>query len=83
MFDETEELRRQRMAELAAHAGSRAELEARYGQVWDTEELARDFTVLGFMAPLVVVIRKADGQKGSLEFQGMPRFYFGFEPHRP
>jgi hypothetical protein len=83
MLDETEELRRKRMAELSANAGPRADLEARYGQVWSTEELSRDFDVLGFMAPYVVVVRKADGQKGSLEFQGHPRFYFSFEPHRP
>ena len=35
------------------------------------------------MAPLVVVRRKSDGVKGSLMFQHSPRFYFGFEPHRP
>ena len=34
--------------------------------------------VIGFMAPLVVVRRKADGVKGSLEFQHQPRFYFNF-----
>jgi hypothetical protein len=34
------------------------------------------------MAPLVVVRRKADGVKGSLEFQHMPRYYFGFQPHQ-
>lgn len=33
------------------------------------------------MAPLVVVRRKADGVKGSLEFQHNPRFYFNFQPH--
>ena len=38
---------------------------------------------IGFTAPLVVVRRKSDGQKGSLMFQASPRFYFGFEPHRP
>ena len=37
--------------------------------------------VIGFSAPLVVVSRKSDGQKGSLMFQASPRFYFGFEPH--
>jgi hypothetical protein len=30
------------------------------------------------MAPFVVVRRKADGVKGSLMFQHMPRFYYGF-----
>jgi len=34
--------------------------------------------VLGFMAPLVVVRRKADGVRGSLEFQHNPRFLFQF-----
>jgi hypothetical protein len=31
--------------------------------------------------PLVVVRRKADGVKGSLEFQHNPRLYFTFRPH--
>jgi hypothetical protein len=42
---------------------------------------ARDFQVLGFLAPYVVVRRRSDGRKGSLEFQHNPRFYFGFSPH--
>jgi len=83
MFDPTESVRRQRQAELVANAGPRADLEARFGQVWDTDQLTADFEVIGFMAPLVVVRRRSDGQKGSLEFQGRPRFYFNFEPHKP
>ncbi len=82
MSDPTEIIRRARCAELAAEAGFRADLEARYGQVWSTDELTEEFEVLGFMAPLVVVRRKADGVTGSLEFQGRPRFYFTFEPHQ-
>ena len=54
-------------------------LQAKHGQVWDTSELAHDFIVIGFSAPLVVVKRKSDNQKGSLMFQANPRFYFGFE----
>jgi hypothetical protein len=81
MHDPTEALRRERLAEINAEPGSRQALEARYGQVWDTQELSRDFEVEGFMAPLVVVRRKADGQRGSLEFQHQPRFYFSFSPH--
>ena len=83
MIDETEQLRRERQKELAENAGPRADLEARFGQVWDTDQLTTDFSVIGFMAPLVVVRRRSDGQKGSLEFQGRPRFYFNFEPHKP
>ena len=81
MHDPTEAIRRERLAEINAEPGSRQALEAKYGQVWDTQELSRDFDVEGFMAPLVVVRRKADGRLGSLEFQHQPRFYFNFSPH--
>jgi hypothetical protein len=80
--DVTEAARRERLAEINAEPGSREALEAQYGQVWDTQQLALDFEVIGFMAPLVVVRRKADGMKGSLEFQHRPRLYFNFEPHK-
>jgi hypothetical protein len=79
MHDETEPIRHQRLAEINAEPGSREALEAQYGQVWDTRELGVDFEVLGFAAPLVVVRRKSDGVKGSLEFQHQPRFYFNFQ----
>jgi hypothetical protein len=58
----------------------RARLEKAHGQVWDTEELQRDYTVTGFLAPFVGVVRKSDGVEGSMMFQARPRFYFGFEP---
>lgn len=82
MPDPTEPLRRERLAEINAQPGTREALEAQYGKVWTTAELAEEFEVIGFMAPLVVVCRKADGVKGSLEFQHDPRFYFNFEPHK-
>jgi hypothetical protein len=47
---------------------------------WNTEEMIRDFTTHGFAAPFVVVTRKADGVKGTLEFTHNPRFYFNFTP---
>lgn len=78
MSDPTEAIRRERLAEINTEPGSREALEAQYGQVWDTHQLAEDFEVIGYLAPLVVVRRKADGVKGSLEFQHMPRFYFNF-----
>jgi hypothetical protein len=81
MSDPTESIRRQQLAEINAQPGSREALEAQHGQVWDTQELGRDFTVEGFMAPYVAVSRKADGRRGSLMFQHSPRFYFGFQPH--
>lgn len=60
----------------------RKRLEEKYGQVWDVDEMGRDFEVKGFSAPLVVVRRKEDGVLGSLEFQHRPRFYFNFEEHK-
>ena len=80
MADPTEPIRRQRLAEINSLPGSRKALEAEHGQVWSTEELTQDFEVVGFLAPFVIVRRKSDGRKGSLEFQHQPRFYFGFSP---
>lgn len=80
MNDPTESIRRQMVAEINAEPGSREALEAKHGQVWDTTELQRDFEVLGFLAPCVVVRRRSDCVRGSLMFQHNPRFYFGFQP---
>src|SRR5687768_7365626 len=82
MSDNTEALRRNRLGEINAEAGSREALEARYGQVWDTQQLSQDFEVLGFLAPYVVVRRRSDGLKGSLEFSHHPRLYFSWQPDR-
>jgi hypothetical protein len=82
MSDPTEAIRRQRLAEITTEPGSRAALEARHGQVWTTAELSEQFEVIGFMAPLVVVRRRSDGVKGSLEFQHNPRLYFSFQRHQ-
>jgi hypothetical protein len=79
--DPTEDIRRQRLVEINAVQGSREALEAEYGQVWTTQELAETFEIIGFLAPLVVVRRRSDGVKGSLEFQHQPRFYFAWQPH--
>lgn len=76
--DPTEGPRRAMVAEINREPSDRERLEALHGQVWDTEELQRDFTVTGFLAPFVVVRRKSDGAEGSLTFQHWPRFYWGF-----
>ena len=55
-----------------------ADLSADQGQRWTTAELQRDFEVIGFAAPFVVVRRRSDGQRGSLEFTHQPRVYFGW-----
>ena len=76
--DKTEGIRRILTAVINSNSPERAELESKFGTVWNTEELGRDFEVSGFMAPFVVVKRKADGKVGSLMFQHAPRYYFSF-----
>jgi hypothetical protein len=83
MTDPTEPARRKRLAEINDEPGSREALEAAHGQVWDTRQLAEDFEVIGFTAPLVVVRRRSDGAVGSLEFQNQPRFYFAWQSDEP
>jgi len=73
MTDSTEEIRR----ELIASGQVERDLELAHPR-WDTDALRREFDVIGFMAPFVVVKRKADGVKGSLEFTHSPRVYFNF-----
>ena len=74
MTDPTENTRR----DLIASGQPARDLAADAGERWTTDELGRDFEVLGFQAPFVVVRRKADGVTGSLEFTHSPRVYFGF-----
>ena len=73
MTDSTETARRS-MIETGQPAKDLAAAEQR----WDTTQLSADFEVIGFMAPFVVVRRKADGVKGSMEFTHSPRVYFNF-----
>jgi hypothetical protein len=88
MVDETEGIRRLAIGIINSRVESedvqaeRTRLEERYGQVWNTEEVSRDFEIEGFLAPCVGVIRKNDGKKGLLMFQHSPRFYFAFEPSK-
>lgn len=73
MFDDTEEIRR---LDQAITNASPVTAE----QTWTTDELARDFEVVGFMAPYVVARRRSDGVLGSLKFKHSPRVYFDFVP---
>lgn len=74
--------RREMINQVNAVPKTRRELESLAGEVWDSEELTKDFEVLGFRAPFVVVESRIDGARGSLMFQGDPRFYFNFERDR-
>lgn len=78
MLDPTEALRQGLAAVINAFPLTREELTTLYGQVWDSAELARDFDVVGFLAPFVAVIRKSDNAMGTLEFQHHPRLYYDF-----
>jgi hypothetical protein len=51
--------------------------------VWDTNEMAAQFEVLGYKAPFAIVVHKETRERGSVLFQdGPPRLYFGFDPDR-
>lgn len=45
-----------------------------------TTEMLSQYEVIGFSPPFVVVTRKSDGQRGTLEFTHSPRTYFGWAP---
>jgi len=75
--DNTEQIRREMISTEGSH--DRSALESEHGQVWSTDEVRSEFEVVGFMAPFVVVVRRSDSVKGSLQFQGSPRFYYGFK----
>lgn len=77
----TEQIRRESQARINAERAERTALEAKHGQVWTTSQMQEDFCVIGFGAPLIVVVRKYDDAKGSLYFQHSPRFYWGFQAH--
>lgn len=64
------------------HPRSRDELNKLCDEVWDSQELARRFEVLGFKAPYAIVRDKRTGTKGSVLFQHEPRLYFGFDADR-
>lgn len=78
MSDPTKSIRREMSAHINADPASREQLEEKHGRIWDTSEMRKDFEVLGFMSPLVVVRRLEDGVRGALEFQHSPRLYYDF-----
>lgn len=83
MKDPTEDARRVLVEAINSNpATDRQEAEklAEDGKVWDTEELRAQFEVVSFLAPFVMVRRKADGVTGTMMFQHHPRFYFNFKP---
>lgn len=77
MTDPTENIRRH----MIATSQPARDLEVARDR-WTTDELREQFDVLSFLAPFVVVRRKADGIKGSLEFTHSPRVYFNWQTYK-
>lgn len=85
-FDPTESIRRNMIHDINSRVESDdasrelVRLRETYGEtnVWDTEQVRKEFEVLSFLAPFCSVRRKSDGTRGSLMFQHSPRFYFNF-----
>jgi hypothetical protein len=71
--DPTEAIRREQLVDINTNPVPSGE------RTWTTDELTAEFEVLGFLAPYVIVRRKADGTKGSLMFKHSPRVYFGWQ----
>ena len=82
LIDLAEEIRRALLIEINSAPAERLELAARHGRVWNPAELAADFEVLQFHAPVVVARRQSDQRMGSLFFQHHPRYYFAFREDR-
>lgn len=53
-------------------------LENAYAEVWNDEELRKVFDVGLVEEPYALVVRKKDGQRGTVLFLDAPRFYFSF-----
>lgn len=79
-FEGHEALRIALANDINFEAVPREVLAKKWGEVWDTREVQQVFQIHGFLAPFVSVTRKADGIKGALVFQHLPRLYFAFQP---
>lgn len=60
----------------------RLDLEAKYTETWNDEELLQEFEVHQFDGPVVHVIRKKDARRGTVGFIDAPRVYFAFISER-
>ena len=68
MSEDTTEALRRAMIE----SGQPQQICAKAERHWTTDQLREDFIVHGFLAPFIVVTRKSDGVKGSMEFTTRP-----------
>ncbi len=79
MNDPTGSIRRDIVHDINSNPGNREQLEKQYGEVYTTDEVDELFEITGFIAPFVVVRRRADDVKGTMMFQDNPRYYFSFK----
>jgi hypothetical protein len=77
--DPTEAIRRE-MIKSGQPERDLAERDPLFFKRWNTDEVRELFEVHSFLAPFVLVTRKQDGVKGTLEFTHNPRWYFNFKP---
>jgi len=75
-MDETEGIRRVMVAEINRESDDRIRLTKKYGEVFDTDEVGKRFSIESFMAPFVYATEKSTGKKCLLMFQDTPRFYW-------
>ena len=68
------------MADDIEKAELRKQLEEKYGvgNVYDTDQLQEKFEVISFVFYMVECKRKSDGVCGVMDFNHMPRLYYGF-----
>ena len=57
---------------------NKTEIVFHQGKTYSTEELQEKYIVLGFGLGFVTVKNKATGEKGSLDFDHMPRIYYDY-----
>jgi len=57
-------------------------LEAVHGRVWDPAEAKAEFKFKARLAPFVLVERRRDGAKGTLEYQDSPRLFYRWREDR-
>ena len=62
----------------ATETEARNDLEKKYGPIWNDEELLAEFAAEIFDGLVLRVIRKSDGQRGTVAYIDKPRLYFAF-----
>ena len=72
-MNDTENIRREMVSEINSPDFDLPE------KTWTTTEMQSEFIPLGFAAPFIIVERKNDRKKGSLEFKHSPRVYFNWQ----